>query len=80
MGTKAERQYAMTQALANTRIEGHKPTPEFLADAAAVVEGKLTYDQAVKASAARATGRTHTREDTPPLAAARPKVATARGR
>ena len=56
MTTKAERRYAIEQGLANTRIEGHKPTSDFLADCNAVVEGSLSIDQAIKASVVRATG------------------------
>lgn len=57
MSTKQERREAMAQALANTRIAGHEPTPRFLADVTAVVEGTMTYDQAIRTSAARARGR-----------------------
>jgi hypothetical protein len=57
MSTKQERRKAMAQALANTRLAGHNPTPQFLADATAVVEGTMTYDQAIRASATRARGR-----------------------
>lgn len=57
MTTKEERLDAMAQALANTRISGHEPTPRFLADTAAVVEGTMTYDEAIRASAARARSR-----------------------
>ncbi|WP_432422892.1 antitoxin VbhA family protein [Variovorax boronicumulans] len=49
------RQLAMAQALANTRISGHAPTPEFIADCDAVVEGRMTYEQAITASLERAT-------------------------
>jgi hypothetical protein len=56
MTSKAERRYAMDQAIANTRIEGHRPTPEFLVDVEMVVDGRMTYEQAVAASAARAAG------------------------
>ncbi|WP_185868074.1 antitoxin VbhA family protein [Variovorax sp. DXTD-1] len=45
----------MEQALANTRISGHAPTPEFIADCDAVIEGRMTYEQAVAASLERAT-------------------------
>ncbi|QNK67249.1 antitoxin VbhA family protein [Variovorax sp. PAMC26660] len=55
MTTQEKRRDAMAQALANTRLAGHEPTPRFLADVAAVVAGKMTYDQAIRASAARAT-------------------------
>lgn len=57
MTTKDERCDAMVQALANTRISGHEPTPRFLEDTAAVVEGSMTYDQAIRDSAARAHDR-----------------------
>ena len=57
MTTKEERRDAMALALAITRIAGHEPKPRFLADVAAVVEGTMTYDQAVRASAARARSR-----------------------
>lgn len=33
MTTQEERRDALAQALANTRIAGHEPTPLFLADA-----------------------------------------------
>jgi hypothetical protein len=52
--TKAQRRLAHEQALASTRIEGHRPSPEFLADCEAVVEGAMTRDQARAASLARA--------------------------
>jgi len=55
VSTTQERCDAMLQALANTRIAGHEPTPRFLEDVAAVVEGTMTYDQAIRASAARAS-------------------------
>jgi hypothetical protein len=41
MTAKEERRAAMAQALASARISGHEPTPRFLADAAAVVEGTM---------------------------------------
>lgn len=63
--SKAERRYAQEQALANTRIAGHVPSPEFLADFDAVVEGNMTCEQAIKASLARATGRV-VANDNPP--------------
>lgn len=57
MSTTQKRRDAMAQALATTRIAGHEPTPQFLEDVAAVVEGTMTYDQAIRASAARASER-----------------------
>ena len=55
--SKAERRLANAQALASTRIEGHVPTPEFLADCEAVIEGTMTRDQARAASLARALAK-----------------------
>ena len=52
--TEARRRWAHEQALASTRIEGHVPTPEFLADCEAVTQGAMTADQARAASLARA--------------------------
>jgi len=56
MSTKAERRFAIAQALANTRIEGHRPTTEFLSDCESVVDGRMTYTEAIQASLSRATG------------------------
>lgn len=39
--TVAERRMRLEQALANTRIEGHQPSVEFLADMQAMVDGQL---------------------------------------
>ncbi|WP_458134741.1 antitoxin VbhA family protein [Paracidovorax citrulli] len=55
--SKAQRRIAHDQALASTRIEGHKPTPQFLADLDAVVNGSMTLDQARAASLARARAK-----------------------
>lgn len=55
--TKAQRRLAHEQALASTRIEGHQPSPEFLADCEAVIEGAMTRDQARAASLARALAK-----------------------
>lgn len=52
--TEDERRYAVAQALANTRLAGHEPTPDFIADCQAVIEGSLTIEQAIAASARRA--------------------------
>ncbi len=52
--TEAERRIAHEQALASTRISGHVPTPEFLADCEAVIKGTMTKAQARAASATRA--------------------------
>ena len=50
----AQRRLAHEQALASTRLEGHEPTPEFLADGEAVIAGTMTLAQARAASLARA--------------------------
>nr|WP_317623808.1 antitoxin VbhA family protein [Acidovorax sp. SUPP3334] len=55
--TKAQRRMAHEQALASTRIEGHQPCPEFLADCQDVVDGAMTRDQARAASLARAQAK-----------------------
>lgn len=55
--TKAQRRLAHEQALASTRIEGHQPSPEFLADCEAVVEGTMTREGARAASLTRAQAR-----------------------
>ena len=57
VSTEAERRFAHEQALANTRIEGHVPTPEFLADCEAVIAGTMTEDQARARSLARALAK-----------------------
>ena len=57
--TEAQRRYANEQALASTRIEGHVPTPEFLADCEAVIAGTMTEEQARAASLARALAKDH---------------------
>ncbi|NRF71401.1 antitoxin VbhA family protein [Aquincola sp. S2] len=54
MTTENERRHAIEQAIANTRIEGHEPTPEFMADMEAVAKGSMTTEQARAASLARA--------------------------
>lgn len=52
--TEAERRIAVEQAVANTRIEGHLPTPEYLADFDAFIQGKMTLDEVRARSMARA--------------------------
>lgn len=41
----AERRMRLEQALANTRIEGHQPSPEFLADMEAMITGQLSDEE-----------------------------------
>lgn len=53
MSNATERRYAVDQALASTRLEGHVPTPEFLADCEAVVAGSMTGEEARARSLAR---------------------------
>jgi hypothetical protein len=55
--TAAERRLAHDQALASTRIEGHQPSVEFLADCEAVIDGRMSRDQARAASLARALAK-----------------------
>lgn len=55
--TESERRWAHMQALASSRISGHKPTPEFLADIEAVIKGTMTNEQARAASLARALAK-----------------------
>lgn len=55
--TKAQRRWAHEQALASTRIEGHQPSAEFLADCEAVIEGTMTNVEARAASLARALAK-----------------------
>lgn len=55
--TKAQRRLAFEQALASTRIEGHKPTPEFVSDCEAAIAGTMTDDQVLAASLARALAK-----------------------
>jgi Antitoxin VbhA len=43
--SEAERRFFVNQALATTRIEGHVPSAEFLADCEAYVAGHLTTQQ-----------------------------------
>lgn len=54
MSTPEERKAAFEQALASTRIEGHQPTPEFLADVDKVIAGEMTDDEMAAESLRRA--------------------------
>lgn len=53
MSSAGERGWSCRQALASTRIEGHVPTPEFLADCAAYVAGEISNEDARARSLAR---------------------------
>lgn len=44
----AERRMRLEQALASTRIEGHQPSAEFLADMQALISGQLSDDEVRK--------------------------------
>ena len=52
--TAAERRAYLDQALASTRLEGHVPTPEFLADREEYIAGRITREEAMARSTARA--------------------------
>ncbi len=52
--TAAKRRASLDQALASTRLEGHVPTPEFLADCEDFIAGRITRDEAMARSTARA--------------------------
>ena len=52
--SEQERRRALDQALANTRIEGHVPSPEFLVDCERLVGGPMTPEELRAASLARA--------------------------
>lgn len=54
MGIAEQRKAAFDQALASTRIEGHEPTPEFLADVDRVIAGDMTDDEMAAESLRRA--------------------------
>ena len=51
-----ERSWSMRQAIASSIIEGHVPTAEFLADCEAIVEGRMTHEEAGARNLARALG------------------------
>lgn len=61
---EAERRVAHEQALASTRIEGHVPTPEFLADCEAVIKGTMTREEAGQRSLERAIATDRAARDT----------------
>ena len=65
--SEAEHRWAMKEAIANTVIEGHVPTPEFLADCEAVVTGRMTHAEARARSLARALGTDSSSTEPAPL-------------
>ena len=52
--TAAGRRASLDQALTSTRLEGHVPTPEFLADCEDFIAGRITRDEIMARSTARA--------------------------
>lgn len=52
--SEARRRYWMEDAIASTRIEGHVPSPEFLADVERLMSGEMTREEARAASLKRA--------------------------
>lgn len=56
---KVELRWAIEQAQASSRIEGHIPTPEHLADCEAVIAGTMTFDEAVAAGIKRGQEEDH---------------------
>lgn len=52
----AERRQRLEQALASTRISGHEPTPEYLADCQAFVDGELSVEELRERIIQRAKG------------------------
>ena len=49
----AERRLAYAQAIASTRIEGHEPAAEFLADVQQAIDGQLSDEQLIERAIAR---------------------------
>ena len=54
MRSEAQRRMDHEPSLASTRLAGHVPTPEFLADCERVIRGEMTPAEARAASLARA--------------------------
>ncbi len=52
--TEQNRRHALDQALANTRIEGHVPSADFLADCEQFAQGRMSTAEVRSASLARA--------------------------
>lgn len=51
---QASRRWASEQALASASVEGHVPSPEYLQDCQAVIDGTITTEEAATRSLARA--------------------------
>lgn len=54
--TAAKRRASLDQALASTRLEGHVPTPEFLADCEDYIAGRITDDEILAREVERVLG------------------------
>lgn len=54
--TAAERRAHLDQALASTRLEGHVPTPEFLADCEDYIAGRITREEILAREVERVLG------------------------
>lgn len=54
MSTPEQRRAAFDQALASTRIEGHQPTPEFVADCDKVIAGEMSDEEMAEQTLRRA--------------------------
>lgn len=54
--TPAERRAHLDQALASTRLEGHVPTPEFLADCEDYIAGRIAREEILAREVARVLG------------------------
>ena len=65
--SEAEHRWAMRQAIASSVIEGHVPSPEFLADCEAVVSGRMTHEQLRARSLARALATESSSTESVPL-------------
>lgn len=57
--SEEERRWNWKQALASSRLEGHNPTPEFIADCEAVIKGTMTHEEIRARSLARAMDQEH---------------------
>ena len=54
--TAAERRAGMEQALASTRLSGHTPTPEFLADCEDYIARRIASEEILARKVARVLG------------------------
>ncbi|MGQ0584258.1 MAG: antitoxin VbhA family protein [Reyranella sp.] len=54
--TAAERRSGLDQALASTRLSGHVPRPEFLADCEDYIAGRITHEEILAREVKRVLG------------------------